>query len=615
MDLSDYKRPIIPDLKIRQPLYWMAWYFVLTLPMIRGNSSQQPQSRNELVGPMNFRKILRDFLVGRGHIESRLEYKGAILRGNMAMISIAVAITYVLIDFSNKITSGFPYYLGVIVLSFITIALNRRHQFHYANILFLVTINFLIFIFASSDVYRTGIYTFFICISLSALALMGFRKIKYAVLFSALSLVLFLVSYWGKFNLMTPMANDEQAISVYFTINFLIAMTTCVLIVSSLININHHSEAELVKATIELKKSRERNEMVLETVNAGIYEWYPLEQSVFVNATWKKLLGYEENELKDLRVELCYGMLHPDDLARISGIIARHLETRMPYINEIRIQKKSGEYHWFLNSGNTKFNDQSQPLVTIGSIIDINDRKLAEEKILLQNSLLVKANRELDQFVYSVSHDLRAPLSSILGLTHVYEISDDPSEKTSIVKLIGDRANTLDNFIRDILDYSRNARTDLKIRNVKILPLIEEVLSGLQHMAGLDRVKVEINIPNDLEVITDRERICVIVANMITNSVKYSDKEKSSFISICSSIENGRWLLSVEDNGVGIETAHQHRIFEMFYQAHEHAQGSGLGLYIATEAVQRLGGSISVQSEVGKGSIFELAVPLLPTAL
>lgn len=413
---------------------------------------------------------------------------------------------------------------------------------------------------------------------------------------------------------MTPIANDEQAISVYFTINFLIAMTTCVLIVSSLININHHSEAELVKASVELKKSRERNEMVLETVNAGIYEWHPREQSVFVNATWKKLLGFEEYELKDLTLEFCHAMLHPNDLARIGGIIARHLETRTPYIDEIRIQKKSGEYHWFLNSGNTKFNDQSQPLVTIGSIIDINDRKLAEEKILSQNSLLVKANRELDQFVYSVSHDLRAPLSSILGLTHVYEVSDDPNEKTSIVKLIGDRANTLDSFIREILDYSRNARTDLKIRTVKILPLIDEVLAGLQHMAGLDRIKVEINIPKDLEVITDRERISVIVANMITNSVKYSDKAKSSFIAICSSVENDRWLLSVEDNGVGIESEHQHRIFEMFYQAHEHAQGSGLGLYIATEAVQRLGGSISVKSEVGRGSTFTLTVPAMPAS-
>ncbi len=558
---------------------------------------------------MTFRHGFRNFLVGKRRIESNIDFKNAMLRGNMALIALIVGVSYIFIDISNGIYYSLPYYIAVIILSFITIALNRRNRFHLANLLFLITINALIFLFAASDIYRTGIYIFFVCISLSAFALMGFRRIRYAFLFSGMSLMLFLLSYWGNIRIMRPLANDEHTINIYFTVNFLIALVTCVLIVYSLIAINHQSEAQLLETARELKKSRERNEMVVESVNAGIYEWHPQEKVIYISPTWKKLLGYEEHDLNHMTMELYYALLHPDDFGVVETNIQLHLQSKKPYFNELRLRKKDGTYAWFLDCGNTKFDEHGKPLLTVGSIYDILDRKLGEEKILLQNSLLVKANKELDQFVYSVSHDLRAPLSSILGLTHVYELSEDVRERSSIVKLVRDRANMLDSFIREILDYSRNARTDLKLKVVKILPLVREVFESLQQMQGLDRIKVKIDISESLEVVTDRERIKVIVTNLISNAVKYCDPAKDSFIHIHATAVDKNWVLSVDDNGAGIEPEHLEKIFEMFYQAHEHAQGSGLGLYIASEAVQRLGGGISVKSVSGEGTTFTLTVP------
>src|SRR5262249_47972615 len=151
-----------------------------------------------------------------------------------------------------------------------------------------------------------------------------------------------------------------------------------------------------------------------------------------------------------------------------------HMQTRKAYRTEVRLKKKNGTYSWFHDSGNTKFDEHGAPMITVGSIFDINERKIAEEKIILQNHLLAKANKELDQFVYSVSHDLRAPLSSILGLANVFALSDDGAEKENIIRLIRERANTLDTFIREILDYSRNARTALKIQQVNIVDLVNE---------------------------------------------------------------------------------------------------------------------------------------------
>jgi PAS domain S-box-containing protein len=555
-------------------------------------------------------RSVRNLLVGPEIIESRIEYKSALLRGYMALIAISVGIAYIFINVRNGLQVNYGYYIGVIVMSVATILLNRNRMFQVANLLFLLTINGLIFLFATSDFYRTGIYMFFICISLSAFALLGYRNIQYAFAFCALSLALFVIAYWGNLTLLPVIPNDHRYVNITFTVNFLIAFVTTILIVYSLININHHSEDELIKATEQLQRSRERNEMVVEAVNAGIYEWYSANRGIFVSPTWKRLLGYDENELRNINLETVYSMVHRDDRIQIRQNLDQHFKNKIPYAHELRLRTKKGDYVWFHDSGHTKFDADGKPLITVGSIIDIHDRKLAEEKIRLQNNLLVKTNRELDHFVYSVSHDLRAPLSSIMGLTNVYGLSADNREKEVIVKLISERANTLDDFIREILDYSRNARTELKINLLNVRKLVGDVLTGLAHMNGLERIQIETEIPTDLEVMSDSDRLKIILNNMISNAVKYSDPHKKSFIYIRSFVEDMQWILSVHDNGIGIEQQHHERIFEMFYQAHSNAQGSGLGLYILKEAVQRLNGKISVVSEYGAGSTFTLSLPM-----
>jgi PAS domain S-box-containing protein len=553
---------------------------------------------------------MRGFLIGNQHIESRLEYKSAMLRGYMALLALLVGFSYVTVDLVKGIWQNHPYYVAVIIFAVITILLNRNAKFQASTILFLITMNSIIFLFASRDLYRTGTYMFFICISLSAFSLFGIKQLKLAVTFTSISLALFLISYLGGFTFISPVAFDETYITVNFVINFLTALITAVLIVYFLIGINYRSEQDLIRTTEELKESRKRNQMVVEAVNAGIYEWLPNEQKVFLSPTWKRLLGYSEDELNDFRIEFYYSILHPDDHQHTLETMQRHFQDKNPYTNEVRLRTKSGEYTWFMDSGLSRFDEEGRPIATVGSIIDINERKLAQEKILRQNELLAKANKELDQFVYSVSHDLRAPLSSILGLTNVYGISDDQEEKNKIVRLISERANTLDLFIREILAYSRNSRTELNIQKVCILEVVNEVIASLAYMQGFDRMWIKKNIPPDLHIMTDRERLKVILSNLIANAVKYSDVNKDSFIDITAVVDNATLTIDVEDNGVGIATEHTSRIFEMFYQAHETAHGSGLGLYIVGETAQKLHGTVSVKSEYAVGSIFSIKLPL-----
>jgi signal transduction histidine kinase len=235
---------------------------------------------------------------------------------------------------------------------------------------------------------------------------------------------------------------------------------------------------------------------------------------------------------------------------------------------------------------------------------------LAEEKILQQNELLAKANKELDYFVYSVSHDLRAPLSSILGLANIYSMTADEQERADIIRMVGDRAQVLDNFIREVLDYSRNARLELKLHSLNLSEIVLEVLETFKHMEGFRNVEMRVDVDRQLTVTSDRERIKVILSNLLANAVNYRDHGKKSIITIRAVVNTEFWAVQIEDNGIGIKPEHHDRIFDMFYKAHDRSKGTGLGLYIVRETLHRLKGEIEVRSEYGKGSVFGFQVPM-----
>jgi signal transduction histidine kinase len=234
----------------------------------------------------------------------------------------------------------------------------------------------------------------------------------------------------------------------------------------------------------------------------------------------------------------------------------------------------------------------------------------ALRKIKRQNDELTKANEELDRFVYSVSHDLRSPLTSILGLVNVYQISPNEEERARIIRLIKERTLKLDDFIRKILDYSRNSRGQLKLEPIELRQQVSAVLDSLAYMPHFDNIKFDIDIPAEFRVVSDEERLKIILANLVSNAIKYIDKGKEVPIVRIKAETNGRMLLIVvEDNGIGIMPDRINRIFEMFYRASEASDGSGIGLYIARECADNLNGEIQVESQYCKGTRFTVKIP------
>lgn len=240
--------------------------------------------------------------------------------------------------------------------------------------------------------------------------------------------------------------------------------------------------------------------------------------------------------------------------------------------------------------------------------------KLARE-INEKNLSLEKTNEELDRFVYSTSHDLRAPLASILGLINLTELEDEeiPSNIAKYLQMMKERVNSLDGFIQDIIDYSRNSRVDVELRRVNFSKLIDDIILHNRYLENAQKVEIIKNIAINKHLKLDRNRIVRVLNNLVSNAIKYNDVSKDNpTVEINARLDDNTLIIAVVDTGKGIRDEIKDKVFNMFYRGTDKSKGSGLGLYIAREMVQKMSGTLTFTSEHGKGTCFTVT---LPTAL
>lgn len=240
---------------------------------------------------------------------------------------------------------------------------------------------------------------------------------------------------------------------------------------------------------------------------------------------------------------------------------------------------------------------------------EINTRKEAEEKLQCTNHELSKRNTELDNFVYSVSHDLRAPIASVLGLINLAKKDNDLSMKDMYLDMIHNSARQQDHFIREILDQSRNSRLEVKREEIFFQPIIEETFNQLKFATAAGQsVEKIVQIKQEGPFYSDRWRLKVILNNIISNAIRYRNG-RDPVIRVNVEVNNGGAQLQIEDNGKGIAKEHLDNVCKMFYRATDDGAGSGLGLYIVKETIDKLNGSINIDSELGKGTMVKLSLP------
>jgi signal transduction histidine kinase len=231
-------------------------------------------------------------------------------------------------------------------------------------------------------------------------------------------------------------------------------------------------------------------------------------------------------------------------------------------------------------------------------------------QLVERNDQLKKTNAELDRFVYSTSHDLRAPLTSLMGLINITSNTNDPTELKRYLGMMKERVHSLDKFIKDITDYSRNNRLEIVHEKVKLVSLAEEVWESLKFAPEAERISFEVTIPESIVIESDKNRLKVIISNLVSNAIRYHDTRKETqYIRLHAEVRDKFFYLKVEDNGQGIATEYHSKIFDMFFRANEQSKGSGLGLYIVKEALMKLSGTIHLESAPGIGSTFTVTLP------
>ncbi|HTJ53482.1 MAG TPA: two-component regulator propeller domain-containing protein, partial [Cyclobacteriaceae bacterium] len=252
-------------------------------------------------------------------------------------------------------------------------------------------------------------------------------------------------------------------------------------------------------------------------------------------------------------------------------------------------------------------------MILLGALILFLIYKWRVRFIENANFELRKVNGELDRFVYSASHDLRSPLSSMMGLIALAR-REDPGLAHSYIVKIEDCVKLLDKLIRDIIDFSSNSRAKKIIEQIDFHSLIDESVKTHQFMIGFNEIKWNVIINASHAFYSDSRRIKIIMSNLISNSIKYRNPNAAEpVVEISISAQKSHCDISVADNGIGIPAEHIDNIFDMFYRAHSTSQGSGLGLYIVRETIQKLHGTILVNSESDKGTTFKISLPTLKT--
>jgi len=275
---------------------------------------------------------------------------------------------------------------------------------------------------------------------------------------------------------------------------------------------------------------------------------------------------------------------------------------------EILFKKPNGTSFWGLVSLVNSLGNSDEVFFD-GSIVNINIQKQSEEDLRHANLLLVRTNEELDSFVYSVSHDLKAPLSSMLGLINLMT-QEKPENLGIYLDKMRSSIKKLDVFIKDIIDYSYNTRKTASVEEISLKSIFEESHEQYKYLPNADFVAVHTNWNQTTPFYSDQRRLKIIFNNIISNAINYCNPQaEKSFIRISTETVDDSILIIFEDNGIGIGSEHLNKVFEMFYRATDLSAGSGLGLYIVKEAVQKLNGIINVTSTLNVGTTFKIQIP------
>ncbi len=389
-----------------------------------------------------------------------------------------------------------------------------------------------------------------------------------------------------------------------------------------------------------LREREERLNLAISGADLGTWDWDIVSGRIDVNARWAQMLGYAPGELAP-HVRVWEALMHPDDSSRAMMALNLHLTGKTPiYEAEYRLRHKSGKWIWVLDKGRVIERDEAgRALRACGTHLDITERKEAESRLKMAKEEAEQMSRELmqataranemaaraeaanaakSQFLANMTHEIRTPMNAIIGFSDLLADCGLTREQKEHVDIIRDSSQHLLALINDILDLSKieAGRLQIEMRDCDLATVLDSIEAMMCSLADKKHLDFEIIRSPDVpaQVYTDSSRLRQCLVNLISNAIKFTQKghvRVSVFLDGKPSDPNLRF--DVEDTGIGIPPEKQESVFEAFTQADGTTTrkfgGTGLGLTITKKLVDLLGGTISLSSQPGQGSVFSLSLP------
>ncbi len=392
----------------------------------------------------------------------------------------------------------------------------------------------------------------------------------------------------------------------------------------------------LAAANSERERAQTRLQSSLEGARFGIWDWSSGDGTIQLDRNCARILGLDTFELEGTDAALAE-FVKREDQATVAESIKDHLKGKIPFFEaEFRARRRDGEWIWLGARGRIiRRSVQGRPLRFMGTIQDVSDRKEDEIDLTKAKEVAEKANLEKSQFLASMSHEIRTPMNAMVGMTSLLLDTSLEGEQKDFVRSIRRNNETLLLIVNDILDFSRveAGKLHLEAKEFDLKACIEEVLELNAVRIAKSGIKLRYTFGTRLSrfIVGDHHRLKEIVINLIDNALKHTEEgvveltvKKPGENEIPFNVKPAKsqdWIggvdsylvqFSVRDTGVGIPADSLDTIFEPFSQVHSgesrNQGGTGLGLAISKRMAEKMGGSMWVESELGKGSTFQFVI-------